>query len=366
MLQLLLQSGQTYDDIGSLLGSDVEQVRARARSALTEMGGEDPDGDVSLTDYLLGQADPIGRADAARHLQSDPDANALAQKLATQLRLIAPGADLPSIPEAKGKRTAREAGKPASTPAAAAPAAGPSKTSSFGGEAASGAARGAPSAGLSGRQKRLIAGLAAGAVVVLAVVLIATGAFSGGGGDNGDKSTATTGDTTSPSGGQNAASAAANPKIVRAVLTAAPGSDSKARGVAFFGQLKGQAVLQVVVKGLEPTAADENYSVWLYRSDSAAFRLSGVRVGKTGGIAAQLPVPSQVIKFISNGTFPDIDISLTKNAVLKAEAKKDQKQKKLTLHHLGDSVLRGPIEGPGVTTGASTGTGATGATGPTG
>ena len=38
-------------------------MRSRARAALTELGGADPDRNVGLTDYLLGQADPIGRAE---------------------------------------------------------------------------------------------------------------------------------------------------------------------------------------------------------------------------------------------------------------------------------------------------------------
>ena len=113
MLQLLLQRGQSYEDIASLLGLDVEQVRSRARAALTEIGGEDPDRDVSLTDYLLGQADPIGRADAARQLQSDGKARDLAERLATQLRVLAPGAELPELPGA-----ASGAAKPAKTPSA--------------------------------------------------------------------------------------------------------------------------------------------------------------------------------------------------------------------------------------------------------
>ena len=95
LLQLLSERGQSYEDIGSLLGLDVEEVRTRARSALTEMGGEDPDREVGLTDYLLGQADPIGRADAARHVQADPGANALAHKLVAQLRLLARGRSFP-------------------------------------------------------------------------------------------------------------------------------------------------------------------------------------------------------------------------------------------------------------------------------
>jgi hypothetical protein len=128
MLQLLLEGGQGYGDIGSLLGIAPDEVRSRARSALREMGGADPDAQVGLSDYLLGQADPIGRADAVRHLQADPEANALAARLIQQLRLLAPKGQLPEIPEPRGGRRAAPP-PPATAPSTAAPPAGaPSAT----------------------------------------------------------------------------------------------------------------------------------------------------------------------------------------------------------------------------------------------
>src|SRR6185369_6484046 len=127
MLQLLLEGGQGYDDIGSLLGIPPDEVRSRARAALTEIGGADPDSQVALSDYLLGQADPIGRADAIRHLQSDPEANALAERLVQNLRLLAPKAQLPDIPEPRGGRRAAVA-PPSPDPAAPVPPAAPSPT----------------------------------------------------------------------------------------------------------------------------------------------------------------------------------------------------------------------------------------------
>src|SRR6266498_254929 len=123
MLQLLLEGGQGYEDIGSLLGIAPDEVRSRARTALGEIGGADPDAQVGLSDYVLGQADPIGRADAVRHLQSDPGANALAQRLVQNLRLLAPKAQLPEIPEPKG---GRRAAPPPPAPAAPSQAAPPS------------------------------------------------------------------------------------------------------------------------------------------------------------------------------------------------------------------------------------------------
>src|SRR5207244_8405273 len=97
-LARLLERGQSYADIGGLLGVSEEEVRSRARAALIELGGADPDRHVGLTDYLLGQADPIGRADAVRHLRDDPADHELAERIAAALAEIAPTADLPTLP----------------------------------------------------------------------------------------------------------------------------------------------------------------------------------------------------------------------------------------------------------------------------
>src|SRR3954454_15052323 len=98
MLQLLLERGQSYDDLASILGAGPTEVRSRARAALTELAGTDPDRNVALTDYLLGQADPIDRADAVRHLKDNPEDLAMVTELAQKLRLVAPEAELPRLP----------------------------------------------------------------------------------------------------------------------------------------------------------------------------------------------------------------------------------------------------------------------------
>src|SRR5919197_2857792 len=108
MLQLVLERGQSYGDLASVLGVDEPEVRSRARAALTELAGADPDRNVGLTDYLLGQADPIGRADAVRHLKDDAEALELAMTVAQKLRLLAPAAELPRLPgEQPGPRVRR-------------------------------------------------------------------------------------------------------------------------------------------------------------------------------------------------------------------------------------------------------------------
>src|ERR687888_1878107 len=107
MLQLVLERGQSYGDLASVLGVDEPEVRGRARAALTELAGADPDRNVGLTDYLLGQADPIGRADAVRHLKDDPEDLALATELSQKLRLLAPEGELPRLPGEERRPSAR-------------------------------------------------------------------------------------------------------------------------------------------------------------------------------------------------------------------------------------------------------------------
>src|SRR4051812_44804276 len=168
MLQLLLERGQTYDDLASMLGVERADVRRRARAALTELAGEDPDESVALTDYLLGEADPIARADAIRHLQSDPDALATADDLTTKLRLIAPDADLPELPQ--GKKAPRAAA-PRSTESG-----GPSRVSQ-----------------LSTRQSRIYVAIGASAVLLVVAVLAIAGVFSGDSGSDSSTSADATG-----------------------------------------------------------------------------------------------------------------------------------------------------------------------------
>jgi hypothetical protein len=200
MVQLLLERGQSYTDLASLLGVDEAEVRARARATLAELGGADPDRHVGLTDYLLGQADPIGRADAVRHLKDDPVDLELATEIAQKIRLIAPAAELPRLPgEERRPRPRRAPGAVRSRlpapdrlrrrrPAEAAPESGPGAVA---------ATPGGPRTTLSRRQTQLIVGLGSGAVLLVMIVLGVAGAFSSGGDDAGTPST-TTGTTTTP------------------------------------------------------------------------------------------------------------------------------------------------------------------------
>ena len=206
MLQLLLERGQSYADLASLLGVDEAEVQARARAMLTELAGTDPDRNVGLTDYLLGQADPIGRADAVRHLKDDPADLELATEIVQKIRLIAPAAELPRLPGEERRPRQRRARGTASSrlpvpdrlrrrrPANEAPESGPGAVA---------ATPGGPRTALSRRQTQLIVGLGSGAVLVVMIVLGVAGAFSSGSDDASVPSTTaatTTAANTGPQG----------------------------------------------------------------------------------------------------------------------------------------------------------------------
>jgi hypothetical protein len=194
ILQLLLERGQTYADLASLLGVEEAEVRARARAALTELAGVDPDRNVGLTDYLLRQADPIGRADAVRHLKDDPADLELATELTQKLRLVAPQAELPRLPgEERRPRPRRAPRRPLSRlpvpdrlrrrRAAEQPPEGAASAET--------AALG-PRTTLSRRQTQLLVALGSGAVLLVMIVLGVSGAFSSGGDGTASTTTSTT------------------------------------------------------------------------------------------------------------------------------------------------------------------------------
>jgi hypothetical protein len=316
MLQLLLEGGQGYDDIASLLGTTPDEVRSRSRDALREMGGADPDSTVQLSDYLLGQADPIGRADAVRHLQNDAEANALASRLVSQLRLLAPKAQLPEVPAPKGRGRAPQA--PA-VPGAPAPEGGGGRA----GRAVGRISETVRGAGSSKRSSQIIA-ISVGAVLLLVVgVLAIAGVF---GGDDGD------------GGGDGTETAASDDLTIVELAPLTPGTGGS--GQAVFAQAQDQPLLQTNLTGLAPASGDDIYIVWLYSSDRAAFPLARDKVGEDGNLTGAAAIPTEIIPLL--GQFGCIDVSLA-SATETQEALQQAVQGQGLPRHTGETVLRGQI-----------------------
>ena len=312
LLQLLSERGQSYEDIAGLLGGTADEVRERARAALAEIGGSDPDADVALTDFLLGQADPIGRADAIRHLQSDSEALDLARKIQTGLAVIAPDARQPNLPEPRGKR--RKAALPDATAVPAPDATPPAD----------------PDAAAAARRRRsLIAGLAALGLLLVVAVLALAGVFSGG---DSDSATSTSADT----------STTADSNITTVPLR--PVGGSGVAGKAVFGLVSNQQLyVDVDVQGLDPNLdTGKSYLLWLMVGDSAGYPIDRLEADDNGSFSGRLSVPTPIAVAVGNQA-QSVRVSATSVSALQSEIKQATKQKVPILPFTGDQLATGDI-----------------------
>ncbi len=307
MLQLLLEGGQSYDDIGSLLGIAPDEVRSRARTALTEIGGADPDSNVALSDYLLGQADPIGRADAVRHLQSDPDANALAQRLVQNLRLLAPKATLPEVPEPRGgRRAAAPSPPPVAEPATAtlaAPAPSPSTGTPAKGPGIASRAAGFFSGGfgsLTGKRRtQAIVGAAIAAALVIVVIVVATGGGGGGSSDCKPLDVSAAQQAGVPTTklaaiGDFASQDCAPAGQVTLVPVPPPQNQQSSNNKAAIAGF----ALQTNAAHLDPTSNGDEYVLWLYGSDQQARPIGQETVSDSGNLNGAAPLATQELVYL--------------------------------------------------------------------
>jgi hypothetical protein len=319
-LQLLLERGQAYGDLANLLGQDEAEVRARARAALTELGGADPDRHVGLTDYLLGQADPIGRADASRHLREDPADHELATDLSLKLRVLFPAAELPRLPGEP-----RSGGLLRRKPAKAADQASES--------AAPHAAR---LSGLSHSQTRLIVILSSAAILLLAIVLGLTGAFSGG--DGGATAGVTT--STGADGSTTTTGTSADQQLQRVPL--APVSGGNASGEAVFGLATGdQPFIDVSLTGLDPAPNGKTYVIWLMLTNTQGYPISPIAMDQNGSYQNRFPIPSAVLPVVARITHVDVSIAPVKK--IQSVVRDAIKNTALVIDEPGEVVLQGQI-----------------------
>lgn len=181
-------------------------------------------------------------------------------------------------------------------------------------------------------ERRRFVGMTAGALALVAVVLLAIFLIDGSG-DGSSRSASAE--------GSEAAAAARN--ITQATLE--PVGGGEAEGRALFGRISSTAVLQVQAEGLEPSPKGKSYTVWLYRSPKLALRVGSVKVGASGGLGAQFPLPSELLGILAGGAFDRVNVSLTDDAAYKTEIAKAKSEKRLPAYS-GTTVLSGEITGP--------------------
>ncbi len=312
-LQLLLERGQSYTDLAQLLGQGTDEVRSRARAALTELGGADPDRNVGLTDYLLGQADPIGRADAVRHLRDDPADHRLAVELCETLRAMYPAAELPRLPgEPRSGGRRRRPQQPAEAGAESTP-------------------RRSPLAGLTQSQTRVIAIAGVAGVLLLAVVLGIAGAF-GGGGDDEPSAAVSTGTSTT--------AAADDEQVQNVTLEAVDGGD--ATGEAVFGLASGdQAFVDVTIDGLDPAPSDQTYVIWLMLTGDQGYPLAPITVSENGSFQNRFSIPGAVLPVVARVRFVDVSIAPVKT--VQKLVRDAIENTALVIKEPGEVILRGEI-----------------------
>jgi hypothetical protein len=310
MLELMLQRGQSYSDLSGLLDLPEAEVRSRARGALEALGGADPDRNVGLTDWLLGQADPIGRADAARHVREHPEDRALAEALLTELRELAPEADLPKVPGAPtGGRLRRR--QPA---APAAPKEAPAR----------------PRVAGDPRRTRLIAALGAGAVILIAVVLAVTGAFDSG---DGDEPAASAGTDTTTTGGED--------QTLAAIQLRAP-QGGNGEGVAVIGQTSTDSVyLDLNIRNVPVPERGEAYLLWLLLTpDEGTVVPTPIPVDQEGSFQDRLSLPASTFEIVARTRF--LDLALIDRQGLQEIISQVESQE-VIFPFTGETALRGEV-----------------------
>ena len=320
LLQLLLGRGKNYADISGLLGIDEAEVRSRAGTALAELDDSNRPPDPELTDYLLGQADPIGRADVGNRISSDPALAERAESITDQLRLLVPGAELPRPGSAEGGKL-KPATKPPAPVAAAAPETGPAA------DPAGAQGRSGGFSSITSHQRRLIAVLLGAALLAAVVILLVTGVFGGGSGDD-EKN---------------------GPEAAPTVAVLQPVGNEQGSGQVQFGFSGTSLAANVDISGLQPNEKGQGYVIWLYGS-TGAFPIYAQKVGKSGAITGQIgPLNNAVICLIASDFFPTLRVSRADNdqfdqALKDASPTKNSKVK--LPEYTGQTVLEGAISMP--------------------
>ena len=327
VLEMLLTGGQKYSDLDDLFGLDEGESRGRARAALAELGGADPDRNVGLTDYVLGQADPIGRADVVRHLRQDAADRELAEKIVSELETKFSGAELPKLPQAQA--ASRFSGRVGTPTKRSAKESKPSR---------------APRTSFSPKQTRIFAAMGGGAVVLIAVVLALAGVFSG---DDADSTTPLpdAGETASQDGAPTDPVDPSTPipdgeEISRVPLTSPTGG--KAGGAAVVGIASGtQPYLDLVLSDLPDAPKGKAYVAWFMFDEDHGYPMATAIVPQNGSFENRVPIPQEVAGPISEARAIEISLSDPQDIIESAEAALAEES--LQIERPGETILRGDV-----------------------
>ena len=282
LLQLLVARGKSPDEIASILAIEPAEVRSRMVDALGVLApGEDriPD-EVAL--LLVGQADPMTRADAVTILEADPDLKERTDRAGEELEREFPKevADAPakrvgaSVGVAEQRRRGRNGGA--------------SDQESTRPETAEAPVVAGEDEGLDGRQgmdpgqRRLLSIVVSAAGLIAIVVLVSLLL----GGNDDDPTTVT------------------EPTEARL----APVDGQTGSGDVEFGFAGTEFAANISVTGVEESSRGESYAVWL-DGPVGAFPFERAKAGPQGVIAGQSAINQAIICFIAADLFTDVKLS---------------------------------------------------------
>lgn len=319
VLQLVLQRGRTYDEIGEQLRIERAAVRQRAIAALESLGpqtGLDAKRRAQITDYLLDQLPRRAANDERDRLATSPADRAWARVVAAELAPMAPGSlpeipaessrpepasngEPPPIPAVRASVAGSPAGPPGPSPEEVAAAAGLGDSSPAGGEPGSGGPPGEePSAGpAGGSPKRRPSSLVGGAILLgvglIAAVVVAVLAISGGSSKQ-SATSAGAGTPTTTAASTASSTTATTPQVVRQINLTSSSPTSKIAGLADVlkqGNTKGIAI---VAQSVPPNTKHDAYAVWLYNTPTDSHILGFVNpgVGKNGRLSTAGALPT--------------------------------------------------------------------------
>jgi hypothetical protein len=335
MLRLLAQREQGYDDIASLTGSSIDEVREKVRAAIAALDG-DPSTDQKAMLRLLARREE-GYDDIAALTGSSVDGVRAKVKDAIA-GLQAGGAEAERAPAPPPP----PAPKPEPTPAPEPPPvpAAAKKPEKAAKPPARPAARKPAPGGLKlpedkGMRRALVAG---GAVALILILLLVTGAL--GGDDDGDSGSGTAGSGETVAAEGNLPGGGKTP--TEAVLSAVDGGD--ATGQALFGRSGQNVVLLLSAEGLQPSPEGQSYTVSLVRSPAQRLPLVATEATDSGIISGRFQIAPQVLGLLAGG-FDEMEVSLVDDDVLRAALAQARKSEKAPDYE-GTTVLSGPVTGP--------------------
>jgi len=305
VLEMILTGGQSFEDLDDLFAVDEGETFQRARSALAELGGADPDRNVGLTEYLLGQADPIGRADAVRHLRQDATDRELADTIVTELTTLYPAAELPKLPQAPAGSRFGGRQSPAPSPQAA----GEPLPEEDGTD------------GFTSKQTRLIAALGGAAILLIVIVLAIAGVFSGDDEPSGSTTSAdaetgeTAGDPLDPS------TPIPDGTEVSRIALSPPGGGNAGGGAVVAVTDTGQPYLDLVLSNLPEAPEGQAFLVWfMFNKDNGYPLAAEITPQKNGSFEGRFPIPVEAGEILQFAQAIEVSLSDPKEVVKEAES----------------------------------------------